>query len=143
MANFQPCNRILFFSTKKTRLDAAKIAIFIVMGKRGGTSACIRPCRGCVREATFRHGLMQADVPPDRSTRIETVCRPPDRTIGRTSSGHYPFCGTIYRIAETCLHRPSFLSFVAKRYAGYTKPVRVKVRDGLSPAPAFAHPASR
>lgn len=87
--------------------------------------------------------ILQAHVPPDRSTRIETVYRPPDRTIGRTSSGHYPFCGTIYRIAETCLHRPSFLSFVAKRYAGYTKPVRVKVRDGLSPAPAFAHPASR
>ena len=87
--------------------------------------------------------ILQAHVPPDRSTRIETVCRPPDRTIGRTSSGHYPFCGTIYRIAETCLRWPSILSFVAKRYAGYTKPVRVKVRDGLSPAPAFAHPASR
>ena len=87
--------------------------------------------------------ILQAHVPPDRSTRIETVCRPPDRTTGRTSSGHYPFCGTIYRVAETCLHWLSLLSFVAKRDAGNTKPVKVKVRDGLSPAPAFAHPASR
>lgn len=44
--------------------------------------------------------ILQAHVPPVRSTRIETVCRPPDRTTGRTSSGHYPFCGTIYRVAE-------------------------------------------
>lgn len=63
MPNFQPCNRIRFFSTKKTRLDAAKIAIFIVMGKRGGTSACIRPCRGCVREATFRPGHTASPCP--------------------------------------------------------------------------------
>ena len=59
----QPWNRIRFFSAKKTRLDSAKIVIFIGIGKRGWTSACIRPCRGCVRKATLRLGHAASPCP--------------------------------------------------------------------------------
>ena len=54
--------------------------------------------------------ILQAHVPPDRSTRIETVCRPPDRTIGRTSSGHYPFAGLFIALPKpVCIRTVLFI----------------------------------